>query len=270
MSTMSKQVEENKIINVKESVELAHQLRKREKYKEAWNLYKLAAKQHDPDGELWWSYMYLKILRPKFPLATINDRNAFHFSKKNLSSCYPLAYYTLGLCYSYGMKGYTEKNLKISIELWHKGAYFGNCECQVELGFIYLTGKYDVQQSSTLGIGFYRMAVDQGDSMGQFYLGNCYEIGEGVKKDFKEACGLYRLAAKQQMLQALVRLLYIFESPTPGSGLYKDRNEALYLSRNATLNGITCERKRILDTGEILYLIGETCYKFPFFFINEM
>lgn len=55
------------------------------------------------------------------------------------------------------------------------------------------------------------MAADQGDARAQCYLGICYEYGEGVAKDIKEAVRLYKLAAAQgdeDAKKALKRLGY--------------------------------------------------------------
>ena len=55
------------------------------------------------------------------------------------------------------------------------------------------------------------MAANQGDAAAQYNLGVCYECGEGVAKDIKEAVRLYKLAAAQgvaEAKQALKRLGY--------------------------------------------------------------
>ena len=43
----------------------------------------------------------------------------------------------------------------------------------------------------------WRKAAEQGDAKAQYYLGHCYNMGEGVAQDKAEAVKWYRKAAEQ-------------------------------------------------------------------------
>ena len=47
-------------------------------------------------------------------------------------------------------------------------------------------------QSDAEAVHWYRKAADQGDAEAQFYLGVCYDNGQGVPKDETEAVKWYR------------------------------------------------------------------------------
>ena len=55
-------------------------------------------------------------------------------------------------------------------------------------------------------MGWYRKAADQGHATGQLNLGDCYQFGQGVAQDYKEAVKWYRKAAAQGNSSAKRRL----------------------------------------------------------------
>jgi hypothetical protein len=48
-----------------------------------------------------------------------------------------------------------------------------------------------------MAVRWYRKAAEQGNSMGEYFLGAMYESGLGVTKSEAEATGWYRKAANQ-------------------------------------------------------------------------
>ena len=44
-------------------------------------------------------------------------------------------------------------------------------------------------------VRWYRKAADQGNAKAQYYLGVCYDYGDGVDMDLQEAAKWYRKAA---------------------------------------------------------------------------
>jgi uncharacterized protein len=55
---------------------------------------------------------------------------------------------------------------------------------------------------------WFQNAADQGESMGQYYLGVMYSSGrEGVRQDYAEAVKWLRKAAEQEVLRKLYETL---------------------------------------------------------------
>ena len=67
---------------------------------------------------------------------------------------------------------------------------------QVCLGEMYEEGK-GVRRNYRLAVEWYRKAAEQGNDYAQCNLGECYENGDGVTKDISEAVKWYRKAAAQ-------------------------------------------------------------------------
>src|SRR5437867_587794 len=69
-----------------------------------------------------------------------------------------------------------------------------------------------------------KVNAEKGDATAQFYLGMCYDIGNGVKKDRVEAAKWYRKAADQGHVAAQHALGLLYGV---GDGVAKDSAEAL-------------------------------------------
>ena len=69
--------------------------------------------------------------------------------------------------------------------------------------------------------------AEKGDATAQNNLGWRYDMGRGVKQDFKEAVKWYRKAAEQNYAGALYRLGMAYAN---GRGVEKDDKEAQYRS----------------------------------------
>lgn len=72
----------------------------------------------------------------------------------------------------------------------------GNAEAQFNLGQWYEHGR-GVPKDYAEALRWYRLAAEQGDSFAQFDLGNHYSEGIGVPRDEKEAVRWWRMAADQ-------------------------------------------------------------------------
>ena len=77
-------------------------------------------------------------------------------------------------------------------------------------------------------------AAEGGDANAQRYLGLCYEYGEGVSKDMKEAVKWYRKAAEQGEANAQCGLGWCYRN---GDGVVKDMSEAVKWYRKAAEQG---------------------------------
>lgn len=72
----------------------------------------------------------------------------------------------------------------------------GNAEAQFNIGQAYEHGR-GVPKDYAEALRWYRLAAEQGDSFAQFDLGNHYSEGIGVPKNEKEALRWWQLAAAQ-------------------------------------------------------------------------
>ena len=62
----------------------------------------------------------------------------------------------------------------------------GEPEAQVQLGFVYMSGR-GVPQDDTEAARWFRLAAEQGDAEGQFHLALAHFNGRGVPQDDTEA-----------------------------------------------------------------------------------
>jgi TPR repeat protein len=95
------------------------------------------------------------------------------------------------------------------------------------------------------------MAADQGLAWAQFNLGACYDQGEGVKADKKEAVKWYRKAAEQGDAEAQFNLGRAFVN---GEGVDKDKMEAVKWLRLAAEQGYEDAEEMLVRLDEEDYL----------------
>ena len=88
---------------------------------------------------------------------------------------------------------------------------------------MYQNGK-GVPQDYAQALAWYRKAVDQNLSTGQYNLGFMYEDGEGVTKDYAQALLLYRKAADQGDAHAQYALGFMYYN---GQAVPQDDAEAV-------------------------------------------
>lgn len=72
----------------------------------------------------------------------------------------------------------------------------GDARAQVQLGFMYATGR-SVPQNNTLAAYWYRRSAEQGNAAGQHLLGLVYDKGFGVPPDYVLAHMWLNLAASR-------------------------------------------------------------------------
>ena len=70
----------------------------------------------------------------------------------------------------------------------------------------------------------WRPLAEAGDAVAQYYLGNMYDYGQGVRQDYAEAVKWYRLAADQGDASTQYNLGYMYRN---GVGVPQDYAEAL-------------------------------------------
>lgn len=109
----------------------------------------------------------------------------------------------------------------------------GDLEATTVLANIYATGKVRPLQMDR-GAALYRKAADGGIACAQYWLGICYEMGEGVPGSTRKAAAWYRKAAEQGDMPACVRLGLMYRC---GNGVPRSSEEAVRWLTVATDKG---------------------------------
>ena len=127
----------------------------------------------------------------------------------------------LGICY---LRGDGVKEDCAEAEKWYrKAAEQGHAVAQISLGNCLVYGDHldypamnpDVAEALLCEAAkWYRKAAEQNHAKGQFELGFCYAAGQGVPEDFVEAYKFYKLAAEQNLKDAVERLDSIVKQMT--------------------------------------------------------
>ena len=134
------------------------------------------------------------------------------------------------LCASLGMVLRHQKKWDDAAVWYRKAAEQGNAFAQCTLGDLYETGK-GVPKDYALAALWYRKAAEQGYADAQESLGDLYETGDGVSEDYALAALWYRKAAEQGDADAQERLGNLYER---GKGVPQDHKEAALWWRKAT------------------------------------
>ena len=100
-----------------------------------------------------------------------------------------------------GVRCLNEKNYTEAAKLFKAAADQGHAQAQFYLGCCYDNGQ-GVPQNQAEAAKWYKLAADQGYADAQLNLGVCYANGEGVPQDFAEAVKWLRLAAEQGLEEA--------------------------------------------------------------------
>lgn len=93
--------------------------------------------------------------------------------------------------YELGFKAYREDDLVVAVSSLERAAAAGHPPAQALLGYI-----LDKAEDNEAAARYYRMAADQGDAKGAYWLAALYANGEGVPKDYSEAFRWFLVAAE--------------------------------------------------------------------------
>ncbi|KAJ8246888.1 hypothetical protein GJAV_G00256480 [Gymnothorax javanicus] len=108
------------------------------------------------------------------------------------------------------------EDTRIAIELLEDAAASGVREAQAYLGVLLIQGSERDEQKA---VRYLKMAADNGDSLSQLYLGQCYEWGFGVQQCFRSAVEQYQRAANAGNQQAISILSTLYPA---GKGVPED------------------------------------------------
>lgn len=139
----------------------------------------------------------------------------------------------LGECYHYGIYQDLEQ-----AEKWYtKAAAHGNAIAMLRMGFIYRFEKRiesrEIAQQSQNYIDaaiWFKRAANAGQPNGCFWLGFCYNYGEGVKQDYNEAVKWYTKAIEKNNVNAMYHMAECYRN---GWGVPIDKKKAEDLHKTA-------------------------------------
>ena len=181
-----------------------------------------------------------------------NDSMVFVWAKKSAEQNYPAGLYLLAFCYETG-KGCTANAananslFKKAYERASMRANEGDPSAQFVLGKIFDYGNGGVEQNQEVAVRWYLRAAEQGYPGAQFNLGNCYQLGEGVKEDKGQAVYWYRQAALQGDADSQYMLGLCYAS---GEGVTKSTPKAIEWLQKSSRQGHRLAQDILLNIGE--------------------
>ncbi|CAG8680291.1 3043_t:CDS:1, partial [Scutellospora calospora] len=134
-----------------------------------------------------------------------------------------IAQYFLGRCYEIGWN--TKKNMKKAIEQYYEAAKKGCAAAEYKLGdYFYKINKY------TQAYPLLKSAADKRNAMALNTLGLCYQKGRGTNANKAEGFKIFEQAAKMGLPASQYELGNCYEY---GEGVEKNWNKALYWYQKA-------------------------------------
>ncbi|MBO5142991.1 MAG: sel1 repeat family protein [Clostridia bacterium] len=212
--------------NIKILMDFANTAQDKNRNKEAFSYYKLAAKANYAEAQyrLGICYYYGNGISQDYLEAVKWYKKASEQGDAN-------AQYNLGFCYEKGFG--VEKDEKEAVKWYLKSAEQGNANAQCNLGFCYEKG-FGVEKDEKEAVKWYLKSAEQGNVRAQFNLGVCYSKGRGVDKDELEMVEWYRKSAEQGYANAQCNLGFCYHN---GRGVEKDEKEAINWYKKAAEQG---------------------------------
>ena len=125
----------------------------------------------------------------------------------------------------------------------------GNMKAQYILGLMYNLGE-GVKKDNKEAVRWYRKAAEQGHADAQYNLGAAYGNGEGVEQDYREAARWYRKSAEQGHADAQFNLGVAYNK---GEGVKQDDRESARWWRKSAEQGFTKAQYNLC----IMYSLGK-------------
>ena len=207
----------------------------------------LLARDGDPEAQYQLANCYSKGYGVE-----VNDSLAFVWAKRSAEQDYPSGLYFLAYCYETG-KGCSH-NMSNANFLYKKAydkalqlANRGDASAQFVVGKVLDYGNGGIAQEQSAAVRWYKRAAEQGYSGAQFNLGNCYQLGEGVKENKETAVYWYRQAALQGDADAQYMLALCYAS---GDGIAKSARKAIEWFKQSSRQGNRLAQQILLSIGE--------------------
>lgn len=195
-------------------------------YVKALTYYQLAAESNIEDSDIKVAYCLHKLGRDEEAATCYNQS----IQRKGLNG------FDSYFLYDYAMlleeKSPQDKAID---ECLRKAAKKNYPPAQAELGYLYIHGEHGIEKNPNEGIYWIRMAAEANDMDGQAYLGFCYDMGYGVKKNSHTAKIWYSKAALQGNLFSIKIL--IDKYPDYTTTLIKQNEELRTIFNQAADNG---------------------------------
>jgi uncharacterized protein len=160
----------------------------------------------------------------------------------------------LGTAYFHGQFGLNQDDAE-ALKWFRKAAEQNEPKGQYALGYCYRIGQ-GLPQNASEAVVWYRKATAQGYAPAQCDLGVCYAHGEGVAKEEGEAVAWFRMAANQNEPNAQCHLGYAYAT---GAGVEKDEAEAARWFRKAADQNLPKAQYNLAQC----YLFGQGVAKDP-------
>ena len=194
--------------------------------KEAFKWIRKAAAAGDPGAEEFLGRCYKHGV-----MVEKNEAEADKWFRKSIESYWRMAesgnegaMFHLAYCHRNGLG--VERNVVKAIK-WHQKGFCGRLDTTTNAAAV-------VEKDATVSVAACRRAAEGGDARAMDDFGSCYEYGEGVERDVKEAEKWYRRAAETGEVWAMrflgFRYLY-------GEGVEKNEAEAIVWYRRAAEAG---------------------------------
>ena len=85
---------------------------------------------------------------------------------------------------------------KFTIENEMKRANSGQHEAMCHLGKLYFDGAMGMRRDKAEGLKWYHCSLEAGSGKAAYFLGQCYDKGDGVEKDHDKALNYYQNSAE--------------------------------------------------------------------------
>ena len=185
----------------------------------AIQLFSEAAEKNQPKAQLWLGLYYLNAWTVEQDYS-----RAVYWFQKSANQNFSEAQYELGKCYKLGNG--VEKNEREAFACFEKAAQNGLSKAHVEIGEYYLFDNPFSPSSHynpTEAVKWFKSAIDIDDNPdAQSDLGMCYERGEGIASNYKEAAKLYLQSALQGTLYGKMNLVSLYKKKHHISEDYSD------------------------------------------------
>ncbi len=205
-----------------------------------------AAEQEHPEAQFYVGYNY------SIELFGDNGPSALKWYQKAAEHGNAKAQIALGKIYEYGEDVYGDyykikKDLSNAEKWYKKAAEQGDAEGQFSLGILYYLNEELGEQRISKAIDLFIKAASQGHSGALYWLGDAYEFGIGVSKDFSKALEYYHKAAELDDKDAQYKIgtLYL-----DGREVEKDIPKAMEWFRKAAEQGSYLAQKKLAELYE--------------------
>ena len=158
------------------------------RFEEACLWYSKAAAQNFMPAQTKLGYMYSHEFGVKR-----NEKEAVRWYKVAADNGDDKAQYELGIIYECAFEFDLPGSAKLAAKYYTMTAERGNDSAQMRLALLYQEGK-GVDKNPQKAVELFLKASDRNNNS-RYFLGQCYEKGDGVKQDYKEAAKWYQKAA---------------------------------------------------------------------------